>query len=198
LLFAFFVSGSVLTRLATGRGGRRDARQVLANGGIAALAGLRGSWVVSAGALAAATADTWATEIGAFSPSPPRFITSGAKVARGASGGVTVLGTLGGVAGAIGIATLAYLLAPHGTKPHAGLVLIAGAIGMLADSVVGATAQGLYECPACGARSERRDFVCHEPVRLIRGWRWLDNDGVNLVATLVGAGVSLAGSLLAS
>jgi uncharacterized protein (TIGR00297 family) len=198
LLVAFFVSGSVLTRAATGRGGRRNARQVLANGGIAALAGLRGSWVISAGALAAATADTWATEIGAFSPSPPRFITTGARVARGASGGVTVLGTLGGVGGAIGIAALAHLLAPSGTRPRAALVLVAGVTGMLADSVVGATAQGLYECAACGARSERGDLVCHEPVRLIRGWRWLDNDAVNLVATLVGAGVCLAGSLLAS
>jgi uncharacterized protein (TIGR00297 family) len=198
LLVAFFVSGSVLTRVATGWGGRRNARQVLANGGIAALAALCGSWVVSAGALAAATADTWATEIGAFSPYPPRFITTGARVARGASGGITLLGTLGGIAGALVIALLAHVLSPRGTRPRAAFVLVAGISGMFADSVVGATAQGLYECAACGARSERGDLVCHEPVRLIRGWQWLDNDAVNLVATLVGASVSLAGSRLAS
>ena len=64
---------------------------------------------------------------------------------------------------------------------------------MLADSVLGATLQGEYECPACGARSERGDgkSVCHEPVRLVKGWRWLDNDVVNLAATLVGAGTML-------
>ena len=64
LLLAFFISGSVLTRLATGRGARRTARQVVANGGAAALAALVGSWSVTAGALAAAAADTWATEVG--------------------------------------------------------------------------------------------------------------------------------------
>src|SRR5438093_5230732 len=47
-----------------------------------------------AGALAAAAADTWATEIGAFSPFAPRLITSGRQVPRGTSGGITVLGSL--------------------------------------------------------------------------------------------------------
>jgi len=198
LLLAFFISGSLLTRIATGRGARRDARQVLANGGVAAVAALCGAWVTAAGALAAATADTWATEIGAFSPFPPRLITTGRRIARGASGGITLFGTLGAIAGALFIAALEHLLAPRGTRPRLVLVLVAGIAGSLADSVVGAAAQSLYECPACGARTERGDFVCHAPVRLIHGWRWLDNDAVNLTATLVGAGVSLAGSRLAS
>jgi len=60
---------------------------------------------------------------------------------------------------------------------------------MLVDSLLGATVQGVYECPQCAARSEREGTVCHEPVRLIRGWRWLDNDAVNLAATLAGAAV---------
>jgi len=36
--------------------------------------------------------------------------------------------------------------------------------------------------------------VCHEPVRLASGWRWLDNDGVNLATTLVGAAVAALAS----
>jgi uncharacterized membrane protein len=64
---------------------------------------------------------------------------------------------------------------------------------MLADSFLGATGQGVYECSACAARSERASTICHEPVRLIRGWRWLDNDAVNLAATLVGAGLGMLG-----
>src|SRR5690349_8426815 len=153
------------------------------------LAGLLGSWAGAAGAIAAAAADTWATEIGAFSPFPPRLITSGQRVTRGTSGGITVLGTLGGVAGAATIAALAAWLRPQGSAPAVTLIAGAGAAGMLADSVLGATLQGKYECPACDARFERGDTVCHEPVRLSRGWRWLDNDAVNLAATLVGAGV---------
>ena len=194
LLLAFFISGSVLTRLATGRPARRTARQVVANGGAAAVAALFGAWPVTAGALAAAAADTWATEIGAFSPFPPRLITTWVPVARGVSGGVTALGTGGGVLGATVLAALGHWLAPARPSPHLAWLAAAGVAGMLADSVLGATAQGVYECGSCGARTESRDAVCHEPVRLIRGWRWLDNDAVNLAATVVGAGVGLVAS----
>jgi uncharacterized protein (TIGR00297 family) len=196
LLLAFFVSGSLLTQLATGRGGRRNARQVIANGGAAALGALLGSWPAAAGALAAAAADTWATELGTFSPVAPRLLTTRERVTRGTSGGVTALGTAGGIGGALAMGALAHLLPPPGAAPGIAGVATAGIAGMLADSLLGATGQGLYECGACAARSERADTICHEPVRLIRGWRWLDNDAVNLAATLVGACVGLLGSRL--
>jgi len=179
------------------------SRQVLANGGVAAVAALLGSWTATAGALAAATADTWATEIGSFSPAPPRLITTGARVTRGTSGGITALGTAGGVAGAAVIGALAVWLQPGGGGAAAGathppeflaLTAAAGLVGMLVDSLLGATLQGRYECPGCGAELERGDTVCHEPVRLIRGWRWLDNDAVNLAATLAGATAAALGS----
>ena len=198
LLLAFFISGSLLTQLATGRGGRRNARQVIANGGAAALGALLGSWPAAAGALAAAAADTWATELGSFSPTPPRLITNWARVPRGTSGGITAPGTAGGLAGALAMGALAHLLPPPGTAPGFTLIAAAGIAGMLADSLLGATGQGVYECAACAARSERADTICHEAVRLIRGWRWLDNDAVNLVATLVGACIGLLGSRFSS
>jgi len=191
LLVAFFLTGSLLTQLAERRGPSRNARQVLANGGVALLAALLGSWAGAVGAIAAAAADTWATEIGAYSPFPPRLITSGRRVTRGTSGGITALGTLGGVAGAVTIAWLAHVLGPRGVAPGFAILTTAGVAGMLADSVLGATLQGKFECPACDARFERGTTVCHEPVRLARGWRWLDNDGVNLTATLVGAAAAV-------
>jgi len=194
LLAAFFLTGSILTQIAERRGPSRSARQVFANGGVALVAALLGSWAAAAGAIAAAAADTWATEIGAFSPFPPRLITSWRRVTRGSSGGITALGTLGGVAGAAGIAGLTAALAPRGMAPGFAILTAAGVAGMLADSVLGATLQGKYECPACDARFERGQTVCHEPVRLASGWRWLDNDGVNLAATLVGAAVAVLGS----
>src|SRR5207302_8417141 len=98
LLSAFFLIGSILTQLAERRGPSRNAGQVLANGGVALLAALLGSWAGAAGAIAAAAADTWATEIGAYSPFPPRLIPSGGRGTRGTPGGITALGTLGGVA----------------------------------------------------------------------------------------------------
>lgn len=157
LLFAFFISGSLLTRLAGGSGGQRNYRQVLANGGVAALAGLLGSWRLAAAALAAATADTWATEIGSFSRHAPRLITTWKPVTMGTDGGVTLLGTAGGVTGALCLAGVtALVFAPS------LLVVWAGIAGMLVDSVLGATVQG----------------------------RLLDNDGVNLAATVTGAGTA--------
>jgi uncharacterized protein (TIGR00297 family) len=193
LLAALLVSGSLLTQFTERGSPRRTARQVLANGAVATVAALFGAWSAASGAIAAAAADTWATEIGAFSPLPPRLITSGRRVTRGTSGGITVLGTLGGVAGALTIAWLARALGPRGTAPGLATLTGAGVAGMLADSLLGATLQGKYACPACDARFERGQTVCHEPVVLTGGWGWLDNDGVNLAATVVGAGVAALG-----
>src|SRR5207247_2209726 len=86
LLFALFVSGSLLTQLAERSAPRRTTRQVIANGSVAAVAALLGAWPAAAGAIAAATADTWATELGAFSPIAPRLLTPGARVTRRAAG----------------------------------------------------------------------------------------------------------------
>ena len=160
LLFAFFVSGSLLSRLAGERDGQktqRNYRQVLANGGVAALAGMLGSWRLAAAALAAATADTWATEIGSFSPHPPRLITTWKPVRTGTDGGVTLLGTAGGVAGTVLIWGCAALLFSSSSA-----VVLAGLAGMLADSLLGATVQG----------------------------KRFDNDAVNLAATVTGAGTA--------
>ena len=163
LLLAFLVSGSLLTK----GGGRRTAAQVFANGGVAAVAALLGSWPAFAGAVAAAAADTWATEIGARSSSTPRLITTFAPVPPGANGGVTLLGTAGGLLGAMVIAILAWVTGPRDLR-LVGVVTVAGVAGMLIDSLLGATVQGPDD-------------------------KWLDNDGVNLTMTLAGAGIAAAG-----
>lgn len=158
LLLAFFVTSSLLSR----RGTARNERQVIANGGIATLAALAGNWLWFAGALAAANADTWATEIGSHSRTRPRLITSWTPVAAGTDGGLTLLGTAGGIAGAGLIAGLSVGLGPRGSGLGLAMtVTVAGIIGMLLDSLLGATVQGKV--------------------------RWIDNDAVNLAATLTGA-----------
>ena len=196
-LFAFLLSGSLLTRLATGANARRTARQVLANGGIAALAALLGRWPEAAGALAAATADTWATEIGAFSPTPPRLITTGARVSPGRSGGITPLGTAGGMVGALAIGGLSTLAAPALGWRGAAVAAAAGTIAMLVDSLLGATLQPRFVCPVCRMVTERAAGEgCHGPVELVQGVRWLDNDAVNLAGSLAGALLVGAGWLV--
>ncbi|HKC48868.1 MAG TPA: DUF92 domain-containing protein [Gemmatimonadales bacterium] len=193
-LFAFLLSGSLLTRLATGSSAARRPRQVLANGGVTAALALIGSWPAAMGALAAAAADTWATEIGAFSPTDPHDIATGQPVPRGRSGGITPLGTMGGVLGAIAIAGLAALVAPRSRFGLAGAMLAAaaGIFGMLSDSLLGSTLQGRYTCPVCTAVSEQPGS-CHAPLELTRGLPWLDNDAVNLAGASVGAIVAALG-----
>lgn len=191
----FFVSGSLLgdrNRPVSGPWRGRSARQVLANGtwaalgGVLLLIGVAAGSVVMAGALAAATADTWATEIGKFARHAPRSITTWQPVAPGASGGVTVLGTAGGVLGAAVIALVAALAVGW----HAAIgVGIAGTLGMIADSLLGGTVQAVYHCETCAEETERPHGAGH-PTRLVRGRRWLGNDGVNLAGTAVGAALA--------
>jgi uncharacterized protein (TIGR00297 family) len=188
LLLVFFVTGSLLTP----GGGRRRPVQVLANGGVAALGALLAPWhpwaaAAVAGALAAATADTWSTEIGRRSRAAPRLITTFAAVPAGTSGGVTVLGTLGGLAGAAAIA-LAARVTGFATGPVIPAIALAGVAGMLADSVLGATLQVRWRCAGCGTVTEWLAHACAAPALApYAGVRWMTNDAVNAAATLVGA-----------
>ncbi len=192
ILAAFFVSSSLVSRGAPRpagldpKGERRDHRQVLANGGIAAAAallGLRdpglGLWLVTA-SLATAAADTWATAFGARSVAPPRSILGGAPVPPGTSGGVTPLGTAGAAAGALLVSGVGAVAADiPALFPVAALI---GFGGMALDSALGAAAQGRFRCDRCGERSEWRMHRCGTPTIHEGGLPWLDNDGVNLTA----------------
>lgn len=187
------------------RGSRRDAVQVLANGGVPAACALVAPWLgdpapayaAAAGALATAAADTWATELGAGSRALPRLITTGRRVPPGTSGGVTPRGTLASAAGALTVAAVAALGAAVGWAPAAlgaGLlpvVAAAGLAGSLADSLLGAAVQVAYRCPRCGVGTERRIHGCGTPTVQVQGVGWVDNDVVNGAATLVGGGLVL-------
>ncbi|HZW03757.1 MAG TPA: DUF92 domain-containing protein [Anaerolineaceae bacterium] len=210
VMMAFFVSSSALSRLAGRRkaalnekfskGHRRDAGQVLANGGVAGLFVLlhlafpdaAWPWAGFAGALAAANADTWATELGVLSRRLPRRITTWETVERGESGGVSLTGTLAALSGAALIAAAA-AFGPAGGGTAAlplrlGAVTLAGLAGSLVDSLLGATVQAIYFCPTCQKETERHPrHTCGTDTTPLRGWRWLDNDWVNAACTLAGA-----------
>lgn len=220
LLLAFFVSGSALTRWrrrreeggsAANRAGR-DASQVLANGGVAAMAAVMrlvagpdgaaaGTWVwdaVVAGSLAAMTADTWATEVGLLSGARPVLLVGWRPVEPGRSGAISAPGTLAGLAGAAALAGLSR--AVLGSTALAAGALAGGLIGLLADSLLGAALQGRWRCARCGRVVEvprRHRARCTGPLRLEGGRPWLDNDGVNALASLAGAVASLAVAALA-
>jgi uncharacterized protein (TIGR00297 family) len=196
LLGTFFVSGSLLS----GAGSRRGPAQVLANGWAAALGGIvipiapAAGWAMLAGGLAAAQADTWATEVGRRSRRSPRIITTGRPVPVGTSGAVSVVGTLGGAAGALVIAVLARAADLPVPAPW---IAVAGLAGMLADSVLGASVQARYLCETCGEAVETRRH-CASATGYVQGLRWMTNDTVNAFGTGVGATTAVLGVLVMS
>jgi uncharacterized protein (TIGR00297 family) len=205
VLIVFFVVSSALSRIERAarearigriveKGDERDAWQVFANGGVfatsAAIAAATGNalWAAAAvGALAAAAADTWATEIGTLARGLPRSIISLRPLPAGTSGAVTVPGTLASVAGAAAVAGVAYLT---GVTTRLAPTFVGGVIGSLADSLVGATIQERRWCDGCSESTERRVHACGRSTRIVGGVPGARNDFVNVVCTVVGAIVS--------
>lgn len=211
LLISYFVASTLLsrfrhdekTRRSAGRiekAGARDAAQVASNGGWFVLAALM-DWLaphpvwqcVAAGSIAASAADTWATEVGSLARGLPRSIVTGERIPTGTSGGVTRTGTMASVAGALFIALLVAALEWPTAASWAALA--GGVLGSSTDSVLGATAQARFWCASCGVHTERRIHNCGAATIHRGGMRWLNNDGVNSLATAAGAAVGFAVAL---
>ncbi len=215
-LAVFFISSSALSHFKERqkaavaekfeKGHRRDMGQVLANGGLGAFIAVLSAiapheawFYLFVGVMATVTADTWATELGTLSATPPRLITSGRVVEVGTSGGVSPLGTGVSLAGGLLIGLTVALLGPlagilpWGATPVVALVgALSGAAGSLLDSLMGATVQQIYYCDTCAKETERRVHRCGTTTRPLRGWGWVNNDLVNLLSSL-GGGLVAAG-----
>ena len=225
-LIAFFVYGTLLSRFKEKqkeslaaekfeKGSRRDLGQALANGGAGAiLAALyffspASQWLFAGfiGAMATVNADTWATELGVLSRQSPRLITNGRKVAPGTSGGITLLGTLATTLGglAIGLTVWLLLLGRTWLQPGTGwsgfwwvlpAATMAGLVGSLADSLMGATVQAMYSQAQSGKETEKKFDRQGQPNTFRRGWRFMNNDAVNFSSSAIGATAAIAFYLL--
>jgi uncharacterized protein (TIGR00297 family) len=149
----------------------RDAFQVLANLGVAAgcaiLYAVEGKAIfllALTASLSEAAADTVSSEIGQLSNEKARLITTWKAVPAGTDGGITVLGTVSGLAAAIVVSTVC-AVGGMVRWNQAGIPILAAFCGTLADSFLGAT-------------FERRKL--------------LNNDLVNFLGTLVAALIALA------
>lgn len=180
-LILFFAAGSLAGKLPGKQnldpkaGKARDAWQVLANGGmvylISVLQSFTGNhyefpYLVS---IAVATADTIASEAGVRYGRFTIDIVRLQKVPAGASGGVSLIGTLASAAAAFCIACFAQNTA-------AGIAVFAfGIMGSVADSILGSTLQEKY--------TDDNGAVTEIPGgRLVRGLRGVNNDVVNLLS----------------
>ena len=198
------------------KGSRRDAGQVLANGGVSGLLALTffllslitpqhpllpALWAGFAASLAAANADTWATELGVLNPRQPISLRDFKRVPGGTSGAISLVGTLAALGGAMVVAGVAVLMGLTGWTPVGGLGLgaqfilisLAGLLGAMVDSALGAWIQAMYHCPACRKDTERHPLhSCGTETTLTRGIAWLQNDWVNAACTLSAALVAIA------
>ncbi len=155
VLALFVVGGSLLTRLgyrskqragtAQEHGGRRGARNALANCAVAVLCAILAAatgqdlfTTAFVASLGAAFADTSESEVGQLFARTPRLITTLRKVPPGTDGAVSLPGTLAGVLAACLIAALALALGLLGSPQTALLVAIAAFLGTVADSLIGA------------------------------------------------------------
>ena len=188
IMLVFFGVGSLVARLnykeklqmgvAEENEGAREAKNVFANTVIAAICvvgfsmntqlGISGNIFIFgfAGAIAAAMSDTLSSEIGILFENT-RLITTFSKVEVGTDGGVTVQGSLAGFVGAFSIGLLTSWTLGVGLG-GAIVIGIAGVTGMVGDSVLGASLEG----------------------------EWMSNEGVNFMATLIGAIASIGGAIL--
>ncbi|MBV8052857.1 MAG: DUF92 domain-containing protein [Acidobacteriaceae bacterium] len=147
----------------------RNASQVLANLAIAsacaafaAFTGKAAFLVAMAAALCEAAADTVSSELGQSQTGYVRLITTWETVPVGTDGGISGIGTAGGIVAAIVVSSASSLarLIPSREAPIAAL---AGIVGMIIDSYL-------------GALLERRKL--------------LNNNWVNFLSTLFAAGIA--------
>lgn len=201
VLGAFFFSSSLLSKWKSkvkepseerlAKGSRRDWQQVLANGGPAVLfliiyhfeRDIQWLWAFIA-AIAAANADTWASEIGIVGKKKPISVKTWKQVEKGVSGAVSLVGTAGAVGGAAWIAVIAYLLYLPSLLSVIGFA-VAGFFGNVIDTFLGAYFQSEYECPNCGIHTEKR-FHCGKNTILKKGHPVFNNETVNFLSSLLG------------
>lgn len=149
--------------------GRRTTKNVISNGVVACFMAAFGGYYSPfvggfIGAIATATSDTLASEIGVLD-AHPRLITTFQSVDPGTNGAVSVLGTVVGIIGAAIIGIAAYLLGIVPFPLSAITVsIISGTVGCFMDSIL-------------GALFENRGLIT--------------NEHVNLMATIVGAIVGI-------
>ncbi|GAB6988613.1 DUF92 domain-containing protein [Paenibacillus pini] len=212
ILLVFFISSSLLSKFhqkrkaelekSYAKTGRRDAGQVLANGGIGMVLCILNAiwpypgWVYAfVGVMAGVTADTWATEWGSLSKKPPRSVLNGRILPAGTSGGVSVLGSTAAAVGGMMIGVFAWLFQSWTGLSGQWLVyltayillgLVGGLVGSFVDSFLGASVQVMYKCQICNKEVEVLEH-CGQPTQYVRGLRLMNNDAVNILSSIAAA-----------
>ena len=183
------VKQSVNKKLANGS--RRNWAQVAANGGPAGISSLLyfisdGSqiWLIAfIVSIAAATSDTWSSELGVLSKSDPIHLIGLKRCERGTSGAISLFGSMAGIAGSVFITVTADILF-NLSLPTILMLSIFGFLGSIVDTLLGAILQVEYSCPVCSARTERK-IHCNKLTVKRKGVNWINNEVVNLSSVVI-------------
>ncbi len=177
------------------RGTSRDHVQVFANSIAASICAViyfvtkeKIFIVAFVATFAEALADTFASGIGilsgkAFDPFRMR------SCPPGLSGGMSLVGTIASLLGATIISFIA-LACGLINFPEAIIVTVAAFLGAVLDSLLGSLLQIKYRCPLCDEITEREEHCGQKTVRH-SGFRAINNDTVNFIATIFSAALSI-------
>ncbi len=205
LIFAYFLVAVIekifkksiekQTRDINKKANARDAVQVAANGGAAAvcimLYGLTNQAVFLIGymvGIGEALADSIASDLGSLSRKNPVNILTFKRMQKGMSGGVSLIGTSAAffVCFLFGIIYLFYSFDFTGC---AAIVFISF-FGCVIDSILGVLVQAKYQCTACGCKTEKT-LHCNKNTQLVSGIKIIDNCAVNLLSNIVAVVLAL-------
>ena len=201
IIFYMFASSSIISKIlpqqqgivqTIAKPGGRDYVQALANLGVSiclyAVYLLKPYDFLMIGFLASiigANADSWASEIGRLSKKTPNLITTFKPIKHGISGGITMMGTFGGILGGLFIFLLSYFTLQNKnyeflfTKRSITVILVSGIAGLFIDSYLGAWFQALYQSKV--GLNEKKEG------QIIKGFHWMTNDLVNFISTFLSA-----------
>lgn len=189
-LIALFGGSAILSKLFPHQthsdpksGKARDHMQVWSNGGVFLVAAILGELsfisldtveILMLSSISVATADTWSSEIGMYFKGKTYDAFRWKPMNPGLSGGMSLQGTLAGMAGAFLITWCGWMILPESDFNDLELIFLSGCIGMYLDSLMGSILQGKYTDPS----GEIRDYGS----QLISGYVFVTNDLVNLLS----------------
>ncbi len=193
LLFLMFLSSSILTKWKKNykeqilktkvqHQGPRTAMQAFCNLGPSCILMIcymifknEAFLIASCSSIASSNADSWASEIGVLSKKNPILITNFKPISPGLSGGISIIGSIGGVLGAFFIALMCLILEVEKSWITVGLL---GSIGMFIDSFLGATLQEKFV--------DNLNNVSEIPsTKFFSGIKGIDNHWVNFISNSI-------------
>ncbi len=188
-LFFFFGSSALIAKLfptnskSTDKkhGKPRDYFQVICNGFPYVVASSFAdftpdlTFILLGTAMAAATADTWSSEIGMYFKGTTVDIFNFRKQSPGVSGGMSWQGSLAGLLGSLLVAVICSYLTFKNLNPmYIKMVTGFGFLGMCLDSLLGSLFQVKYQKKGNFSDTKKSGY------RYQSGLKWMTNDMVNL------------------